>query len=239
MASYNKGKVLSTYGAKENAVLVKEDWIKRWENHHIAFHMSQADPDLVKFKDILSNGGSNVFVPLCGKTLDLLYLAELGHEVIGCEICEMPILEFFEDHSVKYEKWQHPTAPFEIFKGIDKKITIYKGDFFELKSSIVGKFDGAWDRGAFGSVHPSLEFKYADVMNDLIKANGRYILSTFEYETSFPGPPFSVHAEDIAAALGRYFNISKLEYYETKDYNFLQRAACPVTGITISLLSPK
>ena len=47
--------------------------------------------------------GLSVFVPLCGKTLDMVWLCQQGHTVVGCELSEIAALDFFKENSIPYE----------------------------------------------------------------------------------------------------------------------------------------
>ncbi|CAK8674633.1 unnamed protein product [Clavelina lepadiformis] len=239
MTCYAKGKVTNIYGNQKSAVLREEEWISRWEKRQIGFHKPTVDMDLVKNKEKFLKPNCRVFIPLCGKTVDIDFLADEGHDVVGIEFSETAIKDFFHEHSIKYKRSQHPTAPYEIFKGTDKKIAIYKGDFFGINSAILGKFDAVWDRASFESVHPSLQMKYADVMNDLVKSDGKYLLSTFNWESSFPGPPFSISQDDIDTALGRYFKSILLETFEVRENALLMRTGAKSQLIHVNLLIRK
>ena len=57
-------------------------WLQKWEKNEIAFHKSEANPMIVKYLGKLSlSKGSRVFVPLCGKTLDIPWLLSQGYAV--------------------------------------------------------------------------------------------------------------------------------------------------------------
>ena len=54
-------------------------WRERWENREIGFHRDAAHPYLTRFWPTLGIApGSRVFVPLCGKSNDLLWLRPFG-----------------------------------------------------------------------------------------------------------------------------------------------------------------
>ncbi len=65
------------------------DWLQRWENAKTEFHQPEVNEYLIKHWDRLA--GSTVFIPLCGKTLDILWLANKGLRVIGIEISDIAI----------------------------------------------------------------------------------------------------------------------------------------------------
>ncbi|XP_076823246.1 putative thiopurine S-methyltransferase [Clavelina lepadiformis] len=180
-----------------------------WQNH-----MSDAHPDMLKFQDQFLRDNCRVYLPLCGKSVDLKHLADKGHEVVGCEYCEVAILQFFEEQSIKYERYQHPTAPYEIFKATDKNITIYKGDFFALGSSVMGKVDAIWDRGSFVAIDPTRRCEYADVIHDIMNTNGKYLLYSVDYVGNISGTPYNVQAQEINDIFGQKFVATTLDIYD-------------------------
>ncbi|XP_061196137.1 probable thiopurine S-methyltransferase [Saccostrea echinata] len=80
------------------------DWFKAWDENDIGFHRDNIDPFLSKYIDRLINGRKNIkiFIPLCGKTVDIEWLWELGHTVIGVELARKALEEFPEEHSISY-----------------------------------------------------------------------------------------------------------------------------------------
>lgn len=71
-------------------------WHDRWANNEIGFHKSEANPLLVKyFTDLALAKGSRVFVPLCGKTLDIPWLLSNDYRVAGAELSPIAIEELF------------------------------------------------------------------------------------------------------------------------------------------------
>ena len=214
-------------------------WQKRWQNSDTKLHLSLAHPDLVKHEDKLLKENCRVLLPLCGKSVDLIYLAHKGHEVVGCDFSDAAIMQFFEEQAIEYSRSQHPTAPFEIFTSTDKNISIYKGDFFELNSFIVGKFDAVWDRDAFVAVSPSRRSQYADVLDDVIKEDGKYLLFSVEYEGYNPITPFCVTAQDLDDVFGRKFCFSVLETYETRELPFLNKHGLPEANISLILFDKR
>jgi len=75
-----------------------EQWIKRWEEKNIHFHEESVNSLLIKhFKTLQLKHSSNIFVPLCGKTLDISWLLMLGHNIVGVELSEIAVKELFEE----------------------------------------------------------------------------------------------------------------------------------------------
>lgn len=55
-------------------------WHRRWLNNEIGFHQSEVNPFLLEhFSALQLPPGRRVFVPLCGKTLDIGRLLSQGY----------------------------------------------------------------------------------------------------------------------------------------------------------------
>ena len=76
-----------------------EDWIARWSDGRIGFHEGHTntllDRHIVRFA-----GRRRVLVPLCGRAEDLAFLAARGHMVVGIELAEQAVREFFASHAL-------------------------------------------------------------------------------------------------------------------------------------------
>src|SRR3989338_4154061 len=71
-------------------------WLQKWKKNEIAFHETKTNPTLVKyFKELSLVKGSRVFLPLCGKTLDIAWLLSNGYRVAGAELRETAIKQLF------------------------------------------------------------------------------------------------------------------------------------------------
>ena len=144
-----------------------------------------------------------VFFPLCGKTLDMPFVASLSDEVVGVEGVRQALEEFAAENPDMKVKSKGVEEGFERFEG--EKITLLRGDFFELdETKTNGRFGAVFDRGAFVAIQPAMREKYIDVMGKLIAPGGKILLVTLERqgkeEAVKSGPPFSV-AEAVARKL--------------------------------------
>jgi len=80
-------------------------WHDRWENDRIGFHQETINPYLNEYVSHLKKSTSRcIFVPLCGKTKDMLWLSEKGFHVVGVEINEKAIISFFSENKIEYSK---------------------------------------------------------------------------------------------------------------------------------------
>ncbi len=112
-------------------------WIESWSQNRIGFHQKDFNKHLVKFWEQLNipNDGM-VFVPLCGKSLDLLWLKQQGHHVVGIEVSELAVSTFFSENNLDYTQSQQDN----LVRWESEQLIIWQGDFFnsriQLRSAI-------------------------------------------------------------------------------------------------------
>ena len=71
-------------------------WHQRWQARQIGFHQSAPHPFLERWWPSLNAAlGSRVYVPLCGKSLDMVWLSVRGYRVVGSELSSLAVEEFF------------------------------------------------------------------------------------------------------------------------------------------------
>jgi thiopurine S-methyltransferase len=169
-------------------------WLQRWEENHIPFHLAQANPALTAyFKKLSVPKGGRVFLPLCGKTLDIPWLLAKGYRVAGAELSKIAIDQLFAGLGVKPEI----TALGKIDHYRAKSLDIFVGDIFDLSPKTLGPVDAIYDRAALVALPPKMRKKYtAHLMKITDKAP--QLLLSFEYDQSLmEGPPFSVPGDEV------------------------------------------
>ena len=119
-------------------------WRKAWRAGRPAFHRDAVHADLVAYHDEILGGADRVLVPLSGRSLDLAWLAERGHEVVGVEIVEEVVAAYFADRGL--EVAPAPAGPFRAYRS--GSLTVLAGDMLAATPEHLGTFDGAWDRAA-------------------------------------------------------------------------------------------
>lgn len=163
-------------------------WRSRWQDGRIAFHEGRPNSYLERHADQLA-GRRRVFVPLCGKTEDLAFLASQGHEVIGVELVEDAVRAFFSEHQITPAITQRG----ELVEFAAPPITLLAGDFFATSAETLGAFDAIYDRAALVALPEDLRTRYVAHLRALAPPGTRIILLAFEYDQSkMSGPPFSV-----------------------------------------------
>ncbi len=177
-------------------------WIDAWEEGRTGFHAPEYQGKLLKFfPELGAKTGQKVLVPLCGKTRDLLWLAEQDLNVHGVELSEKAVSEFFVENHFEAKVSEDPR-----FKNFShKNIKISCGDFFKLTDQ---DYDFIYDRAALVALPPEMRKNYAQKISQMIKPGGKYLLLSFEYDQAeMTGPPFSVTEKEVQELYGKHFRI--------------------------------
>ncbi len=182
-------------------------WLERWEKNQIGFHGRVPNPLLVRFFDALAlPPGSRVFVPLCGKSLDIHWLLAQGQRVVGAELSEKAIVQLFEELGVA------PTIePLgELLHYHAEDIDIFVGDMFAISAEMLGDVDAIYDRAALVALPPEMRKRYTARLMQITQ-HAPQLLLTFEYDQSQrAGPPFSVRAEEVASHYAEAYDVELL-----------------------------
>ncbi|MFO0774078.1 MAG: thiopurine S-methyltransferase [Nitrospiraceae bacterium] len=205
-------------------------WHERWERNEIRFHNETVNPLLVKHSDALGlSPGQRIFVPLCGKTLDIGWLLQQGYRVAGVELSDLAVQQLFT---------QLATVPTVTTRGTLKhfhipNLDIFCGDLFTLSPELLGPVNAVYDRAALVALPRPIRDRYTAHITTLT-ACARQLLISFDYDQSLvDGPPFSVPAEEIRAHYGDRYRITLLE---REDVPGGLKGRCPAVESVWSLL---
>nr|XP_009937710.1 PREDICTED: thiopurine S-methyltransferase isoform X1 [Opisthocomus hoazin] len=202
-------------GSQRDRVVTEDEWLQKWETGNTGFHKKRGHPLLQKHLDVLLNGrsGLRIFFPLCGKAVEMKWLADMGHSVVGVEVSEQALRDFFAEHSLPYCEETVPEIPgAKMLQSTCGSISLYCCSIYDLSSSIVGKFDGVWDRGALVAVNPCDRKRYVSLMITLMEKNSSYLLVTVLYDPNkHKGPPFYVPEAEIKSLFGDHCEIQHLQ----------------------------
>jgi len=187
-------------------------WHQRWQTDQIGFHRDTPLPLLLKYWPTLGlDVGSQVFVPLCGKSLDMLWLAEQEHRVLGVELSELAIIQFFNERGLSPESRQSPFGT-HYSAGMWEIIC---GDAFALAPEILQHCAGVYDRGAMVALPPKMRETYVASTWARLPPGCQGLLVTLEYpQTQKNGPPFSVEEMEIRQ---RFANLHTVDLLERRD----------------------
>ncbi|XP_005098542.1 thiopurine S-methyltransferase [Aplysia californica] len=176
-------------------------WQKRWDAGIVTFHKQEVNPLLEKHFDKLLLGGKNerIFVPLCGKTLDMKWLADKGVEVVGLDGVPLSLEQFFSDQNLEYTSKKIPQLGdnCQLFESAQDRIRLYCGDMMNFSPSVAGTFDAIWDRASLVALNRNDVPKYVEIIKSLLKPGGRCLLEVVDFDVnnkedaahSIPRPP--------------------------------------------------
>lgn len=188
-------------------------WLRRWREGTTGWHQDAPEPALICHFGSLQK--TRILVPLCGKSLDLSWLASRGHEVIGVELSKLASESFFREQGLEFET--KPAGAFTRYTSAKLPgLSILQGDFFGLTAKDVAPIGALYDRAALIAFPPELRTKYAAHITELVRSAAKpgFQLLELVIERSphdEGGPPFSIPEGLLHSLYGRDFAIEHLE----------------------------
>lgn len=201
----------------------KDFWLTRWERAEIGFHQNEVNPYLRDYWQALEEmPGGDVFVPLCGKSLDMLWLCQQGHTVLGVELSAIAVQHFFAENGLSP---QHASR--EQFDCCEAdNIRILCGDFFDLNKQDLAQVTAVYDRASLVALPPEMRERYARHLVSILSPGTQILLVTFDYpQAEMSGPPFAVSPDEVEALYRDYADIRLLAQLDVLPDNprFQQR----------------
>jgi thiopurine S-methyltransferase len=177
-----------------------EFWHQRWESNQIAFHEGQVNAYLARhYADLKLAPGQTVFVPLCGKSVDLRWLADRGAHVLGVELSPIAVESFFGEQGLTPRT--HKDGAFTVWES--GPIRLLCGDFFALTPADLTGVQAVYDRAALIALPPERRVEYVEHLDRLVPGTRRTLLVTLEYpQEQMQGPPFSVSEHEVHTLFG-------------------------------------
>lgn len=177
-------------------------WHKRWADNQIGFHQPQVNPYLRQFWPALGlASGTQVLVPLCGKSLDLAWLAARGHRVLGVELSRRAVADFFAEHGLQPHLSQR--GAFEVWRC--DEVEVWCGDVFALQAEDLADCAGFYDRAALIALPPEMRERYMALLGKLLPTPCKGLLVTLDYDQALiEGPPFAVGDEAVRAGFAHW-----------------------------------
>jgi thiopurine S-methyltransferase len=201
----------------------KEFWLERWERGEIGFHQDEINPYLRQFwKELPASGHGEVFVPLCGKSQDMVWLRQQGDTVLGVELSSIAVQDFFKEN--KKSPTHAKSGKFETCEA--DGIRILCGDFFDLNRQDLANVSAVYDRASLVALPPDMRERYARHLVEILPPATKILLVTFDYpQAEMQGPPFAVSVSEVEALYGKYAEIRLLAQKDTLPENprFVQR----------------
>ncbi len=189
----------------------KAFWLERWRTGRIGWHLEHPNPWLIRYWPTLElTAGSPVFVPLCGKSVDLLWLREAGHRVIGVELSEPAVRAFFRESGRAVRVVPDDVGILRRFSG--GAIHLYCGDYLDISAAHLEGAVAVWDRGALIALPSEQRLVYADHLQRILPPGTHSLLVTLEYDQQqAPGPPFAVAESEVTRLYEARSRVKRLD----------------------------
>ncbi|MCP1212770.1 thiopurine S-methyltransferase [Acetobacter okinawensis] len=186
-------------------------WLAKWKRNEIGFHALHAHPTMVAyFSGPCAPQGACVFVPLCGKSLDIHWLLKSNYRVIGVELSRLAVEQLFAELDI------HPAisclpSGVVVFEG--PNIRIFVADIFSLTPDMLGSVDIVYDRAALVALPPQMAALYAHHLTYLTKSADQLLVCVEYDQERLSGPPFAVMAQDVERYYAQDYTIASIEHF--------------------------
>jgi thiopurine S-methyltransferase len=213
-------------------------WQSRWRKNNTGWHMDDVYPPLPQIWEQASfKADATVLVPLCGKSMDLHWLADHAQHVIGVEVSQKALQQVIQKHPEHFSK--DTSHGFTVYRS--QSMELWEGDFLTLPTSEIPPPDVIYDKAAIVALPPDVRAEYAQKLIDCCGENTQILLQTFEYkQDEMNGPPFSVEEDEIRQHFAKEFSLRLM--YEQSKFNklrkFQQRGLSSYLREKIFLLEP-
>jgi thiopurine S-methyltransferase len=189
----------------------RDFWHRKWASNEIGFHEGAANPLLLAhFGRLGLAPGGRVFVPLCGKSLDLHWLLAQGYRVAGVELSRLAVDQLFAELGLTPEV----TVLADLLHYRAQEIDIFVGDLFALSATLLGPIDAVYDRAALVALPQAMRARYAAHVSELA-ARAAQLLICYQYQQALmAGPPFSVRDDEVRQLYGHAYTLTLLDKAE-------------------------
>ena len=192
-------------------------WQERWARNEIGFHLDDVHPGLRRHWPRLAvPAGATVLVPLCGKSLDLAWLAGQGYRVLGVELSQKAVEAFFSEQQLEAEVSQE--GSYRVYRA--GAVEIRCGDFFALSADDVAACQGVYDRASLIALPPAMRERYAMLLTAILPPGCQQLLVTLDYDQAeMDGPPFAVSPREVRELYAAGWDVELLEAKEVLERN--------------------
>lgn len=185
-------------------------WHQMWRSGRVGFHQPNVNAFLRRhWKKLNLADHGQVFVPLCGKSLDMLWLRERGHAVLGVELSEQALQEFVTENDLQATALKKGTQ----FNGYEMDgMTLLSGDFFDISAKECKEVKAVYDRAALVALPSEMRHQYASHLKTILAPEVPILLIAMDYDQSLQsGPPFAVSELEVKTLFEDRFNIEKID----------------------------
>ncbi|MCP8467286.1 thiopurine S-methyltransferase [Pseudomonas sp. ZM23] len=210
-------------------------WQARWARNEIGFHQGQVNPGLARHWPTLQLApDTQVLVPLCGKSLDMLWLAEQGYRVLGVELAERAVVDFFASLGVE----PSITEEGPMRRYCHERLEILQGDFFDTAAEHLAGCAALYDRAALIALPHDMRVAYAAHLQRTLPSTLAGLLVTLEYpQAEMDGPPFAVPADEVRRHFVEPWQVDEVERLDVLAENpkFLKRGVSRLDEVVFRL----
>jgi thiopurine S-methyltransferase len=183
-------------------------WHERWAINQIGFNQASVNLHLLRqWPELTAMPGERVLVPLCGKSIDMIWLVNQGFHVVGAELSEIAVAGFFSENGLQATIEER--GAFKVYRA--EGCEIWCGDFFSLNPDDVGDCTAFYDRAALIALPPEVRWRYVKQLNHLLSKDACGLLVTLDYDQSLiAGPPFSVDEDEVLQLLSPDWRVKRV-----------------------------
>lgn len=190
-------------------------WLERWKQDEIGFHQSETNTHLIHYwRKLNLIYGSKIFVPLCGKSVDMLWLHKQGYMVLGVELSAVAIRAFFEEN---YQAFNYING--EKFNYYESSgISILGGNFFDLTKKDLAKVSAVYDRASLIALPITMRANYTRHLLSILPPSTQILLITLDYpQSEMSGPPFAVSEDEVKELYGKHTKICHVAQFDVLE----------------------
>lgn len=184
-------------------------WLDSWDKGEIGFNQSKSNPLMKEYIHRLElKKGATIFVPLCGKSIDMRWLLEAGYQVVGVEISQLAVESFFSESGLAYTS-TNAESGVRIYRG--EQVSVLQGDFFALSARDIGRVDAIYDKASMVAFPLAKRHAYLQQLARLTPDSPPILLIVVNYNQSkIEGPPFSWNKQALEAIFGTTYQLDQL-----------------------------
>jgi thiopurine S-methyltransferase len=185
-----------------------EFWHERWSRGEIGFHQHDYNEFMQAFIHRLGlPEKGRLLVPLCGKSLDMLWLSQAGFHVTGVELSRQAIEDFFRENNIQAQLETRGSITWFLHGNL----RIVCMDFFDVADLDIAPPDGVYDRASLVALPPRMRLRYAETLLSMLPPGCGILLITLDYpQHEMNGPPFSVSREEVDRLYGLHCSIEEI-----------------------------
>ena len=181
-------------------------WQDKWDKNELGFHRGSVNPLLEQnIQHLALNSSARIFIPLCGKTLDISWLLSKGYAVVGAEMVEIAVMQLFNELGVTPQI----THLGKLKRYSAEKLDIFVGDIFDLSKQEIGKVDAIYDRAALVALPVELRKQYSAHLIHITQHAPQLLISFVYEQAMMSGPPFSVDDEEVHSHYAGFYTLKQ------------------------------